>query len=153
MPKQSSSYQSEAKGDQPSAEPPQAAASGSQPGAEPPQSASAAGGSEAQPTEYPPSAGGGALGASEPSIKPPTAGAEEGITAWQNNKRITALWVIGENRNSWVYIAGVGWKKLANNDDTAVVALTKVSASALQTQTQVNYRDEADGMIHEIYVW
>jgi hypothetical protein len=47
----------------------------------------------------------------------------------------------------------VGWKKLANNSDSAIVALTVLSASARQTQTQVNYRDEADGMIHEMYVW
>lgn len=97
-------------------------------------------------------------GAAEPSTVPPSATVAQGVTAggvtaWVNNQRINALWCINENRNAWIGVAGVGWKKLANNDDTAVVALTSLGASAKQTQTAVNYREEADGMIHELYVW
>lgn len=76
-----------------------------------------------------------------------------GIAAWQNNKRITGLWSINQNRNSWVGISGVGWKKLANNSDTAIVALTMLSAHAREKNSPVNYRTEKDGMIHEMYVW
>jgi len=53
----------------------------------------------------------------------------------------------------FVSVVGVGWKKLANNNDSAIVALTMLSGSAKLTQTSVNYRDEADGMIHEMYVF
>lgn len=43
--------------------------------------------------------------------------------------------------------------KLANNSDTAIVALTMLGANARQTQGIVNYRQESDNMIHEMYVW
>jgi hypothetical protein len=50
-------------------------------------------------------------------------------------------------------VAGVGWVKLANNSDTAIMALTMLGANARQTQGIVNYRQESDNMIHEMYVW
>ncbi|HEY0163595.1 MAG TPA: hypothetical protein VGB69_13020 [Edaphobacter sp.] len=74
-------------------------------------------------------------------------------TTWVNGKKINALWSINENRNSWVGVTGVGWVKLANNSDTAIVAFTMLGANARNTQGTVNYRQESDGMIHEIYVW
>ena len=97
--------------------------------------------------------------ATAPTAEPPTT-AEVGIAAggigasvWVNNKKINALWSINENRNSWVGVAGVGWVKLANNSDTAIVALTMLGTNARQTQGIVNYRQESDNMIHEMYVW
>jgi hypothetical protein len=105
-------------------------------------------------------AGGGmAAVAAAPTAEPPTA-AEGGVAAgaigasvWVNNKKINALWTISENRNSWVGVAGVGWVKLANNSDSAIVALTMLGANARHTQGIVNYRQEADNMLHEMYVW
>ncbi len=93
-----------------------------------------------------------------PTAEPPTAGdagvgAGVGATVWVNNQKINALWAISENRNSWVGVVGVGWRKLANNSDSAIVALTILGGHAKQTQTTVNYRQEADNMIHEMYVW
>lgn len=128
-----------------------------EPTALPPASGIKAGSQESQPTDLPPAlaAGGGGEGssASVPTLDL-TGGVGAGeITAWQNNKQINALWAINENRNVWVGVTGVGWKKLANNDDSAIVAFTLLSGSARITQTTVNYRDEADGMIHEMYVW
>jgi len=95
-----------------------------------------------------------AAGDAMPTALPPeTAVGAGGVTTWQSGKIVTALWSINQNRNAWLSFSGVGWKKLANNSDTAVVALNILGASARLTQTQVNYRDEADGMIHEMYVW
>jgi len=95
--------------------------------------------------------------AAVPSQTPPSSisatGGDGGATAWQNTKKVSALWVINEVRNSWAYIAGVGWKKFANNSDSAIVALTTLGAHAKLIQSNVDYRDEADGMIHEMYVW
>jgi hypothetical protein len=97
------------------------------------------------PTAEPPaSAGAGAAAAAAGAI---------GASIWVNNKKINALWSINENRNSWVGVAGVGWVKLANNSDSAIVALTMLGANAKLTQGTVNYRTEADNMLHEIYVW
>lgn len=107
------------------------------------------------PTDLPPglAAGGEASSSSVPTLSPTASVSSGEITAWQNDKRINALWSIYENRNVFVGVTGVGWKKLANNNDTAIVAFTLLSGSARLTQTPVNYRDEADGMIHEMYVW
>jgi hypothetical protein len=89
-----------------------------------------------------------------PTALPPAAGVNAGgITTWQSGKLVTALWSINQNRNVYICISGVGWKKLANNSDSAIVALNILGTSARLTQTTVNYREEADGMIHEIYVW
>jgi len=96
---------------------------------------------------------GGASGGASPSQTPPARQATGGFGAWQNDKRINGLWSINQNRNSWVSVAGVGWKRLANNSDSAVVALTVLASHARQTQAPTYYRDEADGLIHEIYVW
>jgi hypothetical protein len=76
-----------------------------------------------------------------------------GATVWVNNQKINALWAINENRNSWVSVAGKGWIKLANNSDSAIVALTMLGANAKLTQGMVNYRQESDNLIHEMYVW
>lgn len=89
----------------------------------------------------------------EPPAAAMAAGGAVGATVWVNNQKINALWSIAENRNSWVGVAGVGWRKLANNSDSAIVALTILGANAKQTQGIVNYRQEADNMIHEMYVW
>ncbi len=43
--------------------------------------------------------------------------------------------------------------KLANNSDFAIVALTMLGTDAKLTQGVVNYRQESDNMIHEMYVW
>ncbi|MEB3335611.1 MAG: hypothetical protein VKP70_11580 [Cyanobacteriota bacterium] len=93
-----------------------------------------------------------------PTLNPPeaassTADAAGGLTAWNNNKRVTALWCINQNRNSWAYINGVGWKRLSNASDSANLALTVLAAHAKQSKTNYTYRDEQDGLIHESYVW
>jgi len=93
-------------------------------------------------------------GESAPTLEPPAAVTEaEAFGAWSGNKQINALWTINQNRNSWVSVVGVGWKKLSNVSDSGNVALTMLSAHARQLNRIVVYRDEADGMIHEMYVW
>lgn len=114
--------------------------------------------SDQRPVLTPPAAGFNDQGQGSqdaaPTFTPATmAAATGGITAWNSNKRVSALWGINQNRNSWVHVPGVGWKKLANNLDSAVMAHTILAANAKQAQGDYNYRDEADGMIHEAYVW
>ncbi len=92
------------------------------------------------------------IGDSAPSLQP-AASVGVGVTTWLNDKRITGLWSLNQNRNSWVYVNGIGWKKLANNSDSAIVALSMLSAHAREKDSAVNYREESDGMIREIYVW
>ncbi|MFL6706598.1 MAG: hypothetical protein ACJ8HI_00155 [Massilia sp.] len=84
---------------------------------------------------------------------PSSGGGAKGVAAWQNSKQVDALWSINQDRNSWVGIAGIGWKKLSGPSESAAVALTMLMSHARGTGSPVTYRDESDNLIHEVYVW
>lgn len=96
-----------------------------------------------------------------PQLSPPeqsdplTEVADESVTAslWRRNQKINGLWCKNETRNSWISIAGVGWRRLATTTDSGVIALNILASQALQTGRNVDCREESDGMIHEIYLW
>jgi hypothetical protein len=92
------------------------------------------------------------MAGSAPALRP-APGAGGGVSAWVNDKRINALWSINENRNSWAGVTDVGWVKLADNSDSAIVALTMLCGHARVMQSPVYVRQESDGMMREIYVW
>jgi len=98
-----------------------------------------------------------AIAPAAPAEHPPAAviGAEavEAVGAWLADKRVNALWCINQNRNVYMGVAGVGWKKLANNSDSAIIAFTTLASHARATQARIDYREEADGMVHECYIW
>ena len=50
-------------------------------------------------------------------------------------------------------ISGVGWVKLSNASDSGIVAMTMLASHAKEKQSRFDYRQEADGMIDEIYAW
>jgi hypothetical protein len=79
--------------------------------------------------------------------------ADVAATVWQNSQLIGALWSINQDRNSWVYVDNIGWLKLSTASDSAIVALTMLGTHAKQLQKNVDYRQESDQMIHEMYVW
>jgi hypothetical protein len=92
----------------------------------------------------------------EPELGPP--GVKEAVrgaaaTVWVNNVVVNALWSINQNRNSWAAFAGNGWQKFANNSDSAIIAFTTLAAHARVAQGPTSYRQEADNMVHELYVW
>ncbi len=98
----------------------------------------------------------------KPTVEPPqiTEAAEaaaegvEAVTAtWRANQTVTALWSINELRNAWMYVVNVGWKKLYNGRDHAFTALVTLASQARQTGKPITFREEADGMVYEIYLW
>lgn len=90
--------------------------------------------------------------AAAPTLAPPeAAGAEAAVTAWVDGK-VSALWSINQNRNSWAGFPA-GWKKFANNSDSAIMAFTILASIAKLTQAPTKYREEADHMVHELYVF
>lgn len=97
-------------------------------------------------------AGGSAALQATPAL-PISGGVALEVGAWQSSKKVDSLWTINQDRNSWVGVAGVGWKKLAGPNETAVCGLTMLVAHARATGSPINYRDEADNLIHEVYVW
>jgi hypothetical protein len=72
---------------------------------------------------------------------------------WSTGALIDAMWSANEIRNAWMHVASVGWKKIFNGTDGAFMALTALASQARETGHTVNYRVEADGMVHEIYLW
>src|SRR5690606_40152965 len=95
---------------------------------------------------------------SSPSQEPPRAltgaAGEDGVTAsWHSNVKIDALWSIEETRNAWLRIAGGPWKRIYSGRDGSFQALVTLASQARQTQRTVNMREEAGGIIHEIYLW
>jgi len=79
--------------------------------------------------------------------------AADGITAWHNNKKITAMWANASARNAYASVAGIGWRRLSNANDSAFLALVMLASQAEQTNANCNIRIESDNLIHEIYVW
>lgn len=77
----------------------------------------------------------------------------EGNMAWINTKKVTGLWSINQDKNSWANIAGIGWKKLSTASSSGNVALTILMSHAREKNSNINYRDESDNQIHEVYVW
>jgi hypothetical protein len=85
-------------------------------------------------------------------------GGLEGVTPCSIAKKNTTIAgtgagtaVDGLSRNSKSG-SGIGWKKLANNSSTAIVALTMLGAHAREKASRVDYREESS-MIREMYVW
>lgn len=120
------------------------------------------------PSQSPPALadGGGAAGAAAtrtmtappelqfaPSLPATATSAGSGVSAWQNSKKIEALWTINQDRNSWMGVVGIGWRKFAPGTETSLTAMTMLAAHARCTNSVINYRDESDSLVHEIYVW
>src|SRR5262245_45264140 len=53
-----------------------------------------------------------------PTMEPPAV-ETAGVTAsvWVTAKKVAALWVISQNRNSWASFQDAGWKRFADNSD------------------------------------
>jgi hypothetical protein len=97
----------------------------------------------------------------QPALLPPgvdpgaAAGAAVGAVTgtWRSGVTVTALWSINETRNAWMYVPSLGWRKLFNGKDGAFTALVTLASQARQTGRTINFREEADGMVYEIYLW
>jgi hypothetical protein len=79
--------------------------------------------------------------------------AVEGVaeTGWLNNTRVVGLWTIDQDRNAWAYLAGVGWRRIASNNDNIFFDLLRLLAAAKEGGRPVNvYQDNA--VITQIYV-
>ncbi|MFZ3555114.1 MULTISPECIES: hypothetical protein [unclassified Streptomyces] len=84
-------------------------------------------------------------------------GAAQAATAitgtWTQNAVVDAMWSINQTRNAWVHIKGGAWKKIYNASDWSFTALTTLAAQSRQTGKPISFREEPDGMVHEIYLW
>lgn len=73
--------------------------------------------------------------------------------AWLNQKKITGLYSYGpQNRNSFIYIEGTGWRPLWRDHDCQSEAMTIMASHARSDNRLVNLLEE-NGKIKAIYVW
>jgi hypothetical protein len=91
----------------------------------------------------------------EPRLQPPTAAGigADGVGLWLTNKQVDALYSTYAARFSWMHVAGGPWRRFSPVSDSGVAALALLAAHARDRGRPVNYREEADQLIHEIYVW
>ena len=95
------------------------------------------------------------LEANAPKLSPPAAA--EAVTAfgaavWQTDKRVNALYNTHHARNSWMSIAGLGWKKLATGSDSTCEAMTLLASHCREKSCRIDFSEE-NGLVKEIYVW
>ena len=75
-----------------------------------------------------------------------------GAGVWYSNKKITSLWSIDQNRNSWAAISGIGWRKIDTKNDSSTVSLTMLCAHAKDRNRNVRVKLDKKRIV-EIYVW
>jgi hypothetical protein len=110
------------------------------------------------PTEEPPARAIAATVADYPTQEPPSKLTQQGVGAvaagWQTDKKVTGLWrACGNDRNSYMYVDGIGWRKFADNSDSAIMAFSIIAAHAKTTGKGANYYEGDDGKVNTIYVW
>lgn len=93
--------------------------------------------------------------AAAPTLEPPATVLEAAaVGLWQTNKTVNALFATSAPRNSWMHIVNPNvWRRLSPLSDSGVAAMSMLAAHARDRGRPVNYREEADGMVHELYVW
>src|SRR2546430_1139064 len=78
----------------------------------------------------------------------------EGIadTGWIRGAHIAGLWTIDQDRNAWVYVAAVGWRKLSPDNDNILLDMLSQLAAAKASKRTVDFYQE-QGVIKQIYVY
>ena len=71
---------------------------------------------------------------------------------WINSKKVVGLWAINEERNAWVYLSDIGWRKISNNNDDGFINTLTQLAVAKAVGATVNVYLEAS-MITIAYVF
>jgi hypothetical protein len=88
-----------------------------------------------------------------PTLEPPTRG-QMGVSAAILTKKIVQTWSLDENRNFWINIGTVGWKKVQGASDASITAFGLMASSARMSNSNVDvYTDDATGLVNQLYVW
>ncbi len=111
----------------------------------------------ASPTQVPPTQVANAASAQErPTLEPPSNLAGQGGAAaagWQTDKKVQGLWNNCVDRNGYMYVEGLGWRKFADNSDSAMIAFNIIAAHAKSIGKGANFYEGDDGKVNTLYVW
>lgn len=77
----------------------------------------------------------------------------EGIaeTGWIRDTRIIGLWTINQDRNAWVYVQNLGWRKISSDNDNIFIDMLTQLTAAKASGRRVDLYQES-GVIKQIYV-
>ncbi len=70
---------------------------------------------------------------------------------WQRNKRITGLWTNQSNRNAFVHVHGLGWRKVSNDNDNIFFNMLSDLIAAKAGNRPVNLLLQ-NNVIKQVYV-
>jgi hypothetical protein len=96
---------------------------------------------------------GSASASTAPSLRPATTAAGAVTATWQSNVHVSGMWSINQDRNAWVYLDTVGWRKLSDASESGLVAMNMIAAHAYQMGSTSNLYEGDDGRIEQLYVW
>lgn len=71
---------------------------------------------------------------------------------WHSNVKISGVWANDQERNAFIYLVGVGWRKLKADTDSAFLAMLSQCLAAKTGNRPVN-ANETGGLIAEVYVF
>lgn len=78
-------------------------------------------------------------------------GLDVASTFWYNGKNVLGLWTNDSDRNAWVYLSDIGWRRVAYDNDNIFVDMLTQLATAKNSARPVSVYIE-DGVIKQIYV-
>jgi hypothetical protein len=75
-----------------------------------------------------------------------------GAAVWQTDKRVTGIYTTYHPRNSWMFINGIGWKRVATANDSTQETMNMLASHCREKACRIDYAEE-NGLVTEIYVW
>jgi hypothetical protein len=94
--------------------------------------------------------------AAVPTQLPPSQQSQDNAVSagWQNGKKVTGLYrTCGNDRNAWMHVDGLGWRKFLETSDSAIMAFNIIAAHAKTTNKEVNFYEGDDGKVNTLYVF
>lgn len=81
----------------------------------------------------------------------PWGGAGVSLTLWRSNVTVRGAWANESARNAWVYLNGIGWRKIASESDQITLSMLSQLIAAKAAARPVSVFDDA-GTIKQLYV-
>ncbi|MGQ0839331.1 hypothetical protein [Actinokineospora sp.] len=76
-----------------------------------------------------------------------------GIAAgWVLNRTITHLWSYDATTGGWVWVDGIGWKRLSPASESGHSHMTMLATMATHDNLAVDYHEDASGRIDQMLV-
>lgn len=75
---------------------------------------------------------------------------------WQNSKKIIGLWTNNQDKNAWVSVEGLGWRRISILNDAQFLSMLAVCTAAYVGNRFVNFSEigvEGSIYISEIYAF